>query len=156
MSDPLSEDLHGFYLEDLAVGMTASYAKTITETDIVLFAGISGDVNPVHLNHEFAAQTQFEGTIAHGMLTASLISTVLGTKLPGPGGIYLKQDLSFRAPVKAGDTVVARVTISGIDHEKQRIRLDCQCTVRQKTVLAGDAVIRVDRRDAVRSGADAG
>ena len=150
MNDPLSDDLHGFYLEDLAVGMTASYAKTITETDIVLFAGISGDINPVHLNREFAAQTQFEGTIAHGMLTASLISTVLGTKLPGPGCIYLKQGLSFRAPVKAQDTVVARVTITEIDREKQKIRLDCQCIVRQQVVLAGDATMRVDRREVVR------
>jgi 3-hydroxybutyryl-CoA dehydratase len=139
-------DLHGHYLEDLAVGMTASYAKTITETDIVLFAGISGDVNPVHINHEFAAGTLFEGPIAHGMLTASLISTVLGTRLPGPGAIYLKQSLSFRAPVKARDTVVARVTVRDIDQERRSVRFDCRCTVRETVVLEGEALIRVDRR----------
>ena len=96
LAKPELDDIHGYYFEDLSVGMSASYAKTITETDIVLFAGISGDVNPVHLNQEFASDTMFEGRIAHGMLTASFISTVLGTKLPGPGCIYLRQDLRFR------------------------------------------------------------
>ena len=105
LANPELDDIHGYYFEDLSVGMSASYAKTITETDIVLFAGISGDVNPVHLNQEFASDTMFEGRIAHGMLTASFISTFLGTKLPGPGCIYLRQDLRFLAPVRPGDTV---------------------------------------------------
>ena len=112
LANPESDDIHGYYFEDLSVGMSASYAKTITETDIVLFAGISGDVNPVHLNQEFASDTMFEGRIAHGMLTASFISTVLGTKLPGPGCIYLRQDLRFLAPVRPGDTVHAQITIT--------------------------------------------
>src|SRR5262249_28118598 len=92
----LMQDLHGYYLEDLSVGMTAVYAKTVTDADVVLFAGVSGDVNPVHLNQEFAERTMFRGRIAHGMLTASFISTVLGTKLPGPGCIYISQNLKFK------------------------------------------------------------
>ena len=97
--------LHGYYFEDLEVGMEDAYAKTITDADVINFAGISGDTNPVHLNHEFASETMFQGQIAHGMLTASFISTVIGTKLPGPGCIYVAQNLRFKAPVKVGDTV---------------------------------------------------
>ena len=102
--------LHGYYIEDLEPGMTAAFGKTITDADILMFAGVSGDTNPVHLNEEFAMGTPFQGRIAHGMLTASLISTVLGTKLPGPGCVYLSQNLKFLAPVRAGDTVRAEVT----------------------------------------------
>ena len=98
------KELHGYYLEDLAPGMTALYAKTVTDADVVLFAGISGDVNPVHLNQEFADRTMFRGRIAHGMLTASFISTVIGTKLPGPGCIYVSQNLKFKAPVRVNVT----------------------------------------------------
>ena len=100
----------GYYIEDLEAGMSAAFGKTITDADILMFAGVSGDTNPVHLNEEFALGTAFQGRIAHGMLTASLISTVLGTKLPGPGCIYLSQTLKFLAPVRAGDTVRAEVT----------------------------------------------
>src|SRR3546814_7329516 len=99
----LDDETQGYYIDELSVGMTAVHTKTLTETDIVLFAGISGDSNPLHLNQEYASETMFEGRIAHGMLTASFISTVLGTKLPGPGCIYLKQDLRFLAPVRAND-----------------------------------------------------
>ena len=98
---------HGLYLEDLEEGMSAVFGKTITDADILMFAGVSGDTNPVHLNEEFACGTAFKGRIAHGMLTASLISTVIGTKLPGPGCIYVAQNLKFMAPVRAGDTVRA-------------------------------------------------
>ncbi len=104
--------LHGFYFEDIEEGMEEAYAKTITDADIITFAGISGDTNPVHLNHEFASETMFEGPIAHGMLTASFISTVIGTKLPGPGCIYVGQKLRFKAPVKVGDTVTALCTVT--------------------------------------------
>ncbi len=137
------DELHGLYLEDLKVGMTAVYAKTVTEADIVMFAGISGDINPVHLNHEFAAETMFEGRIAHGMLSASFISTVIGTKLPGPGAIYLSQNLKFKAPVRAGDTVQARTTITEIIPEKRRVAMSTICTVADKVVIEGDAVIMV-------------
>ncbi len=137
------DDLMGYSIEDMSVGMTALFAKTVTEADIVLFAGISGDINPVHLNHEFATETMFEGRIAHGMLTASFISTVIGTKLPGPGAIYLKQSLNFRAPVRAGDTVRARATIKEVIAEKHRIVMDTVATVGDTVVLDGEALVMV-------------
>lgn len=140
------DEMHGKYLEDLAVGMTAVYGKTVTDADIVLFAGVSGDVNPVHLNQEFASETMFEGRIAHGMLSASFISTVIGTKLPGPGAIYLAQNLKFKAPVRSGDTVQARVTITEIIADKRRIALKTVCSVGDKVVIDGDALIMVPAR----------
>lgn len=136
----------GYYLEDLKVGMTASYAKTVTEADVVLFAGISGDTNPVHLNEEFAKETMFQGRIAHGMLSASFISTVLGTKLPGPGAIYLSQNLKFKAPVRAGDTVSATATITDIVTEKKRVVMQTTCSVRNQVVLEGEAIVMVPAR----------
>jgi len=140
------KELHGYYLEDLAPGMTALYAKTVTDADVVLFAGISGDVNPVHLNQEFADRTMFRGRIAHGMLTASFISTVIGTKLPGPGCIYVSQNLKFKAPVRVGDTVNARVTITSVDEARGRIAVETTCTVGNVVVIAGEAVLLVPRR----------
>jgi 3-hydroxybutyryl-CoA dehydratase len=137
---------HGFYLEDLSVGMTAVFGKTVTEADIMMFAGVSGDTNPVHLNEEFACGTAFEGRIAHGMLTASFISTVIGTKLPGPGCIYLSQSLKFLAPVRVGDTVKAVVEIVGIDADRKRITMDTKCLVGDKPVLAGEALIMVQKK----------
>ena len=142
------QELHGYYLEDLTPGMTALYAKTVTDADVVLFAGISGDVNPVHLNQEFADRTMFRGRIAHGMLTASFISTVIGTKLPGPGCIYVSQNLKFKAPVRVGDTVNARVTVSSIDETRGRITVETTCTVGNIVVIAGEAVLLVPRRTA--------
>ena len=142
------QELHGYYLEDLRPGMTALYAKTVTDADVVLFAGISGDVNPVHLNQEFADRTMFRGRIAHGMLTASFISTVIGTKLPGPGCIYISQNLKFKAPVRVGDTVNARVTISSVDEARGRIAVETTCTVGNVVVIAGEAVLLVPRRAA--------
>jgi 3-hydroxybutyryl-CoA dehydratase len=142
----IDDDLHGYYFEDLVVGMTGAYAKTMTETDIVLFAGISGDINPVHLNHEFASQTMFEGRIAHGMLTASFISTVVGTKLPGPGCIYVDQELRFKAPVKSGDTVKARATVTELIPDRNFVKLETVCTVGDKVVIEGEATIMVPSR----------
>ena len=144
------EEKHGYYLEDLSVGMTSVYAKTVTDADIVMFAGISGDTNPVHLDALFADQTAFKGRIAHGMLSASFISTVLGTRLPGPGCIYVSQSLRFRAPVKAGDTVTARVTIRDIDEERKRIVVDTVCTVGDTVVIDGEAMLKVSRRASER------
>jgi 3-hydroxybutyryl-CoA dehydratase len=140
------EELHGLYFEDLAVGQTAIFAKTVTETDIVLFAGLTGDNNPVHINEVFAAATPFSGRIAHGMLTASFVSTVLGTKLPGPGAIYLSQTLRFKAPVRAGDTVVARATVKELLPEKRRCTLTTTISVDDKVVLEGEAVVLVAAR----------
>ena len=135
-------DLHGYYIEDLEEGMSATFTKTVTEADISIFAGVSGDTNPVHLDEEFACQhTQFGGRIAHGMLTAALISAVIGEQLPGHGTIYLGQNLKFLAPVRPGDSVRAEVTVAGIDYAKRRVKLDCACRVGDTTVLKGDALV---------------
>jgi 3-hydroxybutyryl-CoA dehydratase len=142
------DKLHGYYFEDLEVGMTEVFAKTVTEADIVAFAGVSGDTNPVHINHEFAKNTMFEGRIAHGMLCASFISTVIGTKLPGPGCIYVGQSLKFKAPVRAGDTVAAHVTITALVPEKKFIELKTQCLIGEKVVIDGEATIMVPSRNA--------
>jgi len=139
------------YLEDMAVGMSATYAKTVTDADVVLFAGISGDVNPVHLDQEFAKNTMFRGRIAHGLLTASLISTVLGTKLPGPGCIYVRQNLRFKAPVRIGDTVRARVTITKVDEERGRVAVETVCSVGDTVVIDGDAELVVPRRPVLQA-----
>ena len=153
MSD--DEELHGYFFEDLRVGQTAVVARTLTEADIVLFAGISGDTNPVHINEEFASETMFSGRIAHGMLTASLISTVIGTRLPGPGAIYLSQTLRFRAPVRAGDTIRARATVTGLFPEKRRAALATTVSVGGKIVLEGEATVIVPQRAAVTRAAEA-
>lgn len=134
-------DLNGYDIEDLEVGMTATFAKTITEADIVLFAGASGDNNAVHINEEFAQTTPFKGRIAHGMLTASVISAAIAGRLPGPGTIYLGQNLRFKAPVRPGDTVHAKVTVQEIIHEKRRVVMTTTCTVRDKVVIEGDALV---------------
>lgn len=133
--------LNGYNIEDLQPGMTGSVAKTVTEADIVLFAGVSTDVNPVHLNQEFAETTAFAGRIAHGMLSASFISAVLGNKLPGPGTIYLGQTLRFKAPVRPGDTVTATVTVKEVIVAKRRCILDTVCTVNGKVVIEGEATM---------------
>ena len=134
------------YIEDLAVGMSESLSKTVTEADIVLYAGISTDVNSVHLNEEFAKTTPFGGRIAHGMLTASFISAVLGNRLPGPGTIYLGQTLKFKAPVRIGDTVTATATITEIIPEKKRMKLETVCTVGGKAVIEGEATVMFPSR----------
>jgi len=136
-------ELHGYDVEDLSVGMSASYGKTVTDADIVLFAGVSGDNNAVHTNQEFAATTAFGGRIAHGMLSASFISAALGTRLPGPGSIYLGQTLRFRAPVRPGDTVTATVTVKSVDVQKSRAVLDTVCRVGTTVVIEGEATLLV-------------
>ena len=133
--------MDGVCFEDLAVGMTASTGKTITAADILMFAAVSTDTNPVHLNEEAAAKTPFGTRIAHGMLSAGLISAVLGTKLPGPGTVYLSQTLRFRAPVKIGDTVTAVVEVTELDSAKQLATLKTTCSVRGKLVIDGEAVV---------------
>lgn len=142
----MSDNLHGYYLEDLSVGMSASYAKTVTETDVVLFAGISGDDNPVHINEEFARETKFQGRIVHGMFSAALISCVAGTRLPGPGAIYTDQQLRFKAPVRIGDTVTATCTVKEIVAARRRVVADTVCTVKGEVVVEGTATFMVDRR----------
>lgn len=142
----------GLYFEDLSVGQSASFGKTITEADILLFAAVSGDTNPVHINAEFAAGTMFKERIAHGMLSAGLVSTVLGTRLPGPGTIYLSQTLKFKAPVKPGDTVTATVTVREVNVEKNRVILDTVCTVGGKTVIDGECLMMPPVRAAKPTG----
>lgn len=139
-------DLHGYYIEDLDEGMSATFSKTITEADITNFAGVSGDTNPVHLDEEFASATMFKGRIAHGMLSAGFISTVVGTKLPGPGCIYVSQNLKFRAPVRAGDTVRAVATVKSINLKTKRVVLDTVCSVGDTAVITGEATIMVPSR----------
>lgn len=140
------EEFYGAKFEDLAVGQSGVYARTVTEADILAFAGVTGDFNPVHVNEELAAASMFGGRIAHGMLSAGFISTVFGTKFPGPGSIYLSQTLKFKAPVKIGDTVVARCTIKELVPEKRKAKFDTVCTVKGKVVLEGEAEIMIPKR----------
>jgi 3-hydroxybutyryl-CoA dehydratase len=134
-------ELNGHDIEDLRPGMHATYSKTITEADIVLFAGVSGDNNAVHTNEEFAATTAFGGRIAHGFLTASVISAAVANRLPGPGTVYLGQQLKFRAPVRPGDTVHATVTVLSVDETKARAVLSTVCRVGQQVVIEGEATV---------------
>jgi len=141
-------DFKSYGFEDLEVGMQASHAKTITSGDIEVFATLSGDMNPIHLSDEYAAETIFKERIAHGILTASLISTVFGTTLPGPGCIYVSQSLNFHAPVKIGDHVVASARVTDLVEDRLRAVFACQCMVKDKVVLDGEAVLYVPRRQA--------
>jgi len=126
------------HIDQLHPGMTASIAKTVTEADIILFAGISTDVNPAHLDEEYAKGTMFGGRIAHGMLSAGFIYAVLANHLPGPGTIYLSQTLKFKAPVRPGDTVRATVTVKEVNVARNRVTLDTVCTVAGKVVIEGE------------------
>jgi 3-hydroxybutyryl-CoA dehydratase len=136
-------DLDGYDLEDLSLGMSATFAKTITEADIVLFAAVSGDNNALHINEEFAATTPFGGRIAHGFLTASVISAPIAGRLPGPGSIYLEQQMRFLAPVRPGDTVHATVTVQEIHAERSHVILGTVCRVRNVDVVSGEAKVKV-------------
>ncbi|MEM6638004.1 MAG: MaoC family dehydratase [Pseudomonadota bacterium] len=130
-------------IEELAVGMSRHLSKTVTDDDIRLFAQVSSDRNPVHLDEDYARETIFSGRIAHGMLTASLISAVIGEQLPGHGTVYLGQSLKFLAPVRPGDRVEARVTVQTIDHPRRRATLACVCLVDETPVLSGEAQVLV-------------
>jgi 3-hydroxybutyryl-CoA dehydratase len=134
------------YLEDMIVGQTASYAKAFSEKDLLLFAEASHDDNPVHLDEEFARATPFGGRVVHGMLTASLISTVLAKALPGPGCIYMTQKLRFCSPVRIGETVTATVTVRTIDYQKNRILADTICKVGDRLVVEGTALFMAERK----------
>ncbi len=132
----------GKTMEELKMGDTAEIQKTISETDVYLYAGITGDMNPAHLNEEYARGTFFKTRIAHGMLIAGLISTILGNKLPGPGTIYTHQSVDFLAPVRFGDTITARAEVVGLDAEKNRVRLKTTCMNQEGTlVLDGEAFV---------------
>ena len=128
-------------IEDIEIGMTRRLRKVIDDSDIELFGRVSTDHNPVHFDDEYAQDTIFGGRIAHGMLTASLISAVIGEQLPGHGAVYLGQNLKFMAPVRPGDTVRAEVRVADIDHSRRRVTLDCACLVGDTTVLKGEALV---------------
>ena len=138
----------GLFLEDLSVGQSAQLVRAVTEADIVAFAAVTGDTNPVHLDADYAATTAFGERIAHGMLSAGHISAVLGTVLPGPGAVYLSQSLAFKRPVKIGVEVTAKVTVTVIDEAKGRVTLATVCQVNGKTVVDGEAVVLVPRKAA--------
>lgn len=133
-------------IEDLAVGQSASLTKVVTMDDIVKFAEVSTDVNPVHLDPAYAATTPFKGVIAHGMLSVGLISAVMANQLPGPGTVYMGQTLKFRRPVRPGDEVTATATIKAIDVARQRVVLDTVCTVEGNNVIEGEATVMFPAR----------
>lgn len=138
----------GLFFEDLSIGQSAEATRTVGEADIVAFAAVSGDHNPVHLDAAFAATTPFKERIAHGMLSASYISALIASRLPGPGAIYISQTLAFKRPVKINDAVTTRVEITELNTEKARATLACTCSVNGKTVLDGEAVVMAPRRPA--------
>lgn len=140
------ERLDGYILDELSIGMTAELTRDITEERIQRFAEASDDFNPVHMDEEYASKTAYRGRIAHGLLSASFVSAVVGTLLPGPGAIYLHQTMDFHKPVRISDVVVGRVTITHIDHDSARVTLKTECLVNGESVLDGEAVIRVPRR----------
>ena len=135
-----------YYIEDLKPGMSESFTKTVTERDIELFGEVSGDVNPVHFDEDFAKATIFKGRIAHGVLSSSYISTVLGMKMPGPGTIFMSLTTRFKAPVRIGDTVTATCTVREVVADKRRVLFDCVCKVGEGTVGDGEALVMAPAR----------
>lgn len=140
--------MQGLFFEDLTVGQSAEITRVVEAADLTAFAQVSGDTNPVHLDEEYARTTPFQGRIAHGMLSAAYISAVLGTRLPGPGAIYLNQTLKFRRPVKIGDAVTARVTVAALDERRAHATLATVCIVDGRNAIEGEAVVMVPRRPA--------
>lgn len=138
--------MKGKTIKEISLGDKASFQKTISETDVYLYAGITGDINPAHINEEVSKDTMFKGRIAHGMLTAGLVSAVLGVQLPGPGTIYLSQDIKFTAPVKFGDTIKAEVEVMEVNVDRNRIKLSTKCiNQNDKVVLDGIATVMPPR-----------
>ncbi|MFH1156777.1 MAG: MaoC family dehydratase [Pseudomonadota bacterium] len=146
MTDPAFDQQRGYYLDEIRPGLKALFAKTITDADVTLFAGISGDTNPLHINDDFASQTRFKKRIVPGMVTTSLWSTLVGTRLPGPGCAYLSQETRFLKPVFPGDTVTATLTITAVDQDRQIVRFDATCTVNHTVVAQGPGSAWVPRR----------
>jgi len=140
--------VQGLYFDELSVGQSAEATHVVGAADVEAFAAVSGDVNPVHMDEAYAKTTTFGGRIVHGMLSAAYLSAVLGNDLPGPGAIYLSQSLRFRRPVKIGDPVVAKVTVKSLDGDKGHAVFETVCLVNGKTVIDGEALIMVPRRNA--------
>ena len=138
--------LHGFFIEDLQLDQTDKLERKITEKDVDNFAKLTGDNNPVHTNLDFAKKTIFKQKVAHGFLSASLISTLIATKLPGPGSIYLSQNLKFLAPVFIDDLVIVKVTVKEIDLEKKKVKLKPECFKNEKKIISGEAIVLVNSK----------
>lgn len=143
---PIEGSRTTIFFDDLVIGQRAELIRTVREADVLAFAEVSGDDNPVHLDEDFAASTPFKTRIAHGMLTASYLSTLLGTQLPGPGTVYLSQTLVFKRPVTLGAEVMVRAEVTGLDPAKGRVTLACVAEVAGKSVLEGEAVVIAPRR----------
>ena len=142
-----AQDIASFYVEDLFVGQAASYTRTVTENDVQQFGDVSGDHNPLHFDEQYAKGTIFRGRIAHGILSLSYLSTVLGTRLPGAGSIFLGATVRFKAPVRIGDTVIATCTVKEIIAPKGRVTFDCVCKVGDVVVVEGEAQVKVPSRE---------
>lgn len=136
-----------YKIEDISIGMSASYSQTITDADIKAFAGISGDRNPVHLDEKYAESSRFKKRIAHGMISAGFFSALFGTKIPGEGCVYVSQNLKFRKPVYIGDTVVATIEVKSIDISKRRVFFDTSCKVGKSKVITGEAEIYIPEQE---------
>jgi 3-hydroxybutyryl-CoA dehydratase len=142
----MAEAVAAHYIDDLQIGQSASYSRTVTEADVQQFGAVSGDLNPLHFDEDYAQTTIFRGRIAHGMLSLSYISTVLGTQLPGAGSIFLGATVRFKAPVRIGDTVTAICTVKEIDRQRNRVIFDCACKVGNTVVVECETQVRVPSR----------
>ena len=142
----MAEAVAAHYIDDLQIGQSASYSRTVTEADVQQFGAVSGDLNPLHFDEDYAQTTIFRGRIAHGMLSLSYISTVLGTQLPGAGSIFLGATVRFKAPVRIGDTVTATCTVKEIDRQRNRVIFDCACKVGNTVVVECETQVRVPSR----------
>ena len=150
------ENMRSYCFEDLIIGMKAEYRRTITQEDVKIFSEVSGDINPLHLDETFASRTMFKSRIIHGIYTASMISAVIGTQLPGPGCIYLSQNLRFLKPVRADEEVIARVTVGELFQDKHRVKMKTECRVDDRIVLKGEALIQVPTRVELQTLTEAG
>ena len=149
MGERVTRACEGRFLEDLSVGDMAERTLVISEADVLGFAAVSGDRNPVHLDEAYAETTPFRGRIVHGMLSAAYISALLGTELPGPGAIYLSQTLNFKRPVRIGDTLTVRVQVQTIDRAAGRVTLSTACALGRRVAVEGEAQVLVPRRSSV-------
>ena len=134
------------YYEDLKVGQSASIARTVTERDVELFGEATGDMNPVHFDEEYARKTLFRGRVAHGVITLSYISKVLGMQIPGPGTIFMGATTQFKAPVRIGDTVVTTCTVKSVEPVKRRVVFDCVCKVGETVVVEAETLVMAPAR----------
>ena len=138
-------EIDGLTIEQIEVGMRVAYSHTVTDADVKSYAGLSGDNNPVHMSDEYAANSRFGARIAHGLYSVGFFSALFGTRLPGPGCVYMSQNLRFRYPVFLGDTVVAEVSVTSVDAVKRRVFFNTVCTVKGRAVIKGEAEIYIPK-----------